>query len=233
MEGTLGRRCVADASVLNNFVHSDSAHLLVRLLDGPVHLAPTVLDPGETRLPGFPRAECSSRFLVPLSMSMLPKYAGHRTVAPLIQAFALAVGNLWQPVELNGEESALASRLGSRPSRTHGRRGMSRTGRRRAELAAPEAEAAAVAVSRGWTLLTDDGASVELLGRLHPEVPAHGTCDLLVHAARKGIVTCEEAADLFNRRIVDELRFWAFRKTGGAKERLWLRCDPARCSWEK
>ena len=80
--------------------------------------------------------------------------------------------------------------------------------------------------------MTDDGASVELLGRLHPEVPAHGTCDLLVQRARKGIVTCEEAAHLFNQRIVDGLRFWAFRKTGGARKRLWLRCDPARCSWE-
>ena len=223
---------MADVSVLNNFVHSDSAHLLGRLLGGPVHLAPTVLDPEETLLPDFPHAECSSRFLKPLSMSRLPKYSSHRTVAPLVQAFALAAGNLWQPVELNGEESALASRLGSRGTRTDGRRGRSQTARQRAELAAPEAEAAAVAVSRGWTLLTDDGASVELLGRLHPEVPAHGTCDLLLHGASKGMVTCEEAADLFNRRIVDGLRFWAFRNTGGAKERLWLRCDPARCSWE-
>lgn len=228
----LGRRCVADVSVLNNFVHSDSSHLLQRLLGGPVYLSPTVLHLDETLLPGFPHAECSSRFLKPLSMSRLPKYKSHRATAPLVQSFALSAGNLWQPVELDSRESALASRLGSREMRAGSRREAHPPGRRKTELAAAEAEVAAVAVNRGWALLTDDGAAVELLGRLYPDVPTHGTCDLLVHAARQGMIGCTEAADLFNRRIVDGLRFCAFRRSGGARERLWLRCDPARSSWE-
>lgn len=54
-EEALRRRCIADTSLLNNFVHSGSAHLLNRLLEGPVHLSPAVLDPQETLLPRFPR----------------------------------------------------------------------------------------------------------------------------------------------------------------------------------
>jgi hypothetical protein len=224
---------MADVSVLNNFVHSNSAHLLERLVGGPVHLSPTVLDVDETLLPGFPEAECASRFLKPLSMSRLPKYASYRITAPLVQSFALATGILWQPVELSGDEANLAFRMGSNGMRSGGRqRRQAQVLRKKLGLGLAEAEAAAVAVSRGWTLLTDDRATVELLQHMHPEVNTLGTCGLLIHAARRNIITCDEAAELFNQKVVDGLRHWAYRKSGDTRERLWLRCRPARCSWE-
>lgn len=192
-----------------------------------------MLDINETLLPGFPRAECASQFLKPLSMSRLPKYSSYRITAPLVQSFALASGTLWRPVDLNGSESSLAAHLGSKEIRTEEQQGRPRTSRRKTELGPAEAEAAAVAISRAWTFLTDDRAAVELLGRLYPEVRTQGTCALLVQAAKRGIVTCSDAAALFNRRIVDRLHFWAFRTSDGKRERLWLRCNPLRCSWEQ
>ena len=232
MEEALGRRCVADVSFLNNFVHSESAHVLERILGGPVHLPPTVLDVHETLLPDFPGVECFSQFLRPLSMFRLPKYSSYRTIAPLIQSFALAVGTLWQPVELTRDELVLAARLGSKRIRAEKQDTRPRANRRKMELGCGEAEAAAIAINRGWTLLTEDQAAVELLRYLYPEVPVQGACSLLVHAAEQGIIACSEAADLFNRRIVNNLRFWAFRMSGGKQERLWLRCNPTSCSWE-
>jgi predicted nucleic acid-binding protein len=168
-----------------------------------------------------------------LSMSRLPKYSSYRTLAPLIQSFALAGGNLSQPIELTSDELVLAARLGRKQIRAEGQGTHPRTNRRKMELGRGEAEAAAIAINRGWTFLTEDQAAVELLRHLYPDVPVQGTCALLVHAAEQGIVACSEAADLFNRRIVDQLCFWAFRTSSGKQERLWLRCDPPRCSWER
>ncbi|MDP9475789.1 MAG: hypothetical protein M3R38_08885 [Actinomycetota bacterium] len=232
MDEALERRCVADTSLLNNFVHSGNAYLLERLLGGPVCLSPTVLDAHETVMPNFSGEGVVSEFLKPLYMSRLPGHSSYRDVAPLIQAFALAAGNLWQPVELTGDESALAERLGSKRIHAEVRAACPNACRRITELGPGEAEVAAVAVSRRWTMLTEDRAAADLLRRLHPEIPVRKTCCLLVHAVERGLMPCQEAAELYNRRIVDELCSWAFRNSNGARERRWLRCHPARCSWE-
>lgn len=232
MEEALDRRCVADTSLLNNFVHSGSAYLLDRLLGRPVQLSPTILDVQETLLPGFPRAEPASEFLRPLYMAGSVEHSDYRRIAPFIQSFALSAGELWEPVEHSRDELLLAARLSSKKIRAEARSIYPGISRRKVELDPGEAEAAAIAITRGWTFLTDDQASAELLRGLYPDVPVQRTCHLLTHAAEQGLVLCNEAADLFNRRIVDELGFWAFRKSSGARQRLWLRCDPSRCSWE-
>jgi len=232
IEEALSRRCIADTSLLNNFVHSASAWVLERLLGRPVCLSPTVLDVEETRLPDFPRTEPTSEFLRPLHMAGLPGYSEYRKIAPYIQSFALGAGDLWEPVEPSKEELALAARLSNRTIRSEVRRVCPETGRNRAELNPGEAEAAAIAITRGWTFLTDDQASVELLSCLYPDVPVQRTCALLVHTVEKEALTCEEASELFNRRMVDELGFWATRRLDGTRQRLWLRCDPTRCLWE-
>lgn len=77
--------------------------------------------------------------------------------------------------------------------------------RKKVELDLGEAEAAAIAATRGWTFLTDDQASVELLRCLYPNVPIQRTCTLLLYAAEQGVLSCEEAANRFNSRIVEEL----------------------------
>jgi hypothetical protein len=232
VEEALSGRCIADTSLLNNFIHSASAWVLDRLLKEPVRLSPTVLDVEETLLPDFPRNEPASEFLRPLYIAGQPGYSDYRKIAPFIQSFALGAGDLWEPVEPSKDELALSARLSSRTIRPEVRRSCPGTSRKRVELDPGEAEAAAIAISRGWTFLTEDQASVELLKCLYPDVPVQRTCTLLVHAVERETLTCEEAANLFNRRMVDDLGFWATRRADGIRQRLWLRCDPARCSWE-
>lgn len=231
-EEALGRNCIADTSLLNNFVHSGNVRLLDRLLGKAVRLSPTVLDIQETLLPEFPRVPPTSEFLRPLYMASLPEYPEHRSIAPFIQSFALSAGDLWEPVDPSVDELALAARLSSKGIRVRVRNTCPEITRPRIELNPGEAEAAAIAVTRGWTFLTDDQASAELLRCLYPEIPVLRTCFLLLHAAERAYVPCEEAAELFNRRMVDDLGFWAFRRHEGKQERLWLRCGPARCDWE-
>lgn len=233
IEEALHRRCIADTSLLNNFVHSASAWVLNRLLRGPIRLSPTVLDAKETTLPDFPRSEPASEVLKPLHMAGQPGYPEYRRIAPFIQSFALGAGGLWEPVNPTKDELVLAARLSNRAIRSEVRRICPGTERRKKiELDRGEAEAAAIAITRGWTFLTEDQASVELLECLYPEVPLQRTCTLLVHAVDREILTCEEAFEMFNRRVVDELGFWATRRADGTRQRLWLRCAPPGCSWE-
>lgn len=231
VEEALGRTCVADTSLLNNFVHSGNAYLLKQLLGKPVYLSPTILNVQETLLPNFPRVPLTSEFLRPLYISSLPEYPEYRDIAPFIQSFALDAGDLWEPVDPGLEELALATRLSSKKIRVRVREACPEITRSRIELDPGEAEAAAIAVTRRWTFLTEDQASVELLRCLYPEVPVVRTCSMLVHAIERGYLSCEQAADTFNQRIVDELGFWAFRRLEGMQERLWLQCSPARCEW--
>lgn len=87
-------------------------------------------------------------------------------------------------------------------------------------------------MSRGFTFLVDDRAAVQLVRCFYPSVPVLRTCGLLAHAVKRGYLPCDEAADLFNRRLAQEMGFYASRKEGGVKQRLQLRCDPPRCVWE-
>lgn len=231
IEEALRRRCIADTSLLNNFVHSGNARLLNAILGRPVCLSPTVLDVRETLLPGFPRVQPDSEFLKPLYMSGLREYPEHRSIAPFVQSFALGVGNSWEPVDPDLDELKLAARLSNKNIRDRVREACPDITRPRIELNPGEAETAAIAIARGWTFLTDDQASAVLLRCLYPDVPVLRTCSLLMHAVGQDHVSCEVASDIFNRRIVDELGFWAFRRIEGRRERLWLRCDPPRCVW--
>jgi hypothetical protein len=79
----------------------------------------------------------------------------------------------------------------------------------------------------------DDQAAVNLIRCLYPGAPVLRTCSILAHAVRKGYVTCEEAADLFNNRLAQEMGFYASRKEGGVQQRLRLRCNPPRCIWQQ
>ena len=231
-EEALNRPCIADTSLLNNFVQSGSVYILERILRGPVRLSPTVLDARETRLPEFPRNQPTSEFLKPLYMSRSPEHSAYGEIAPFIQSFALGVGYRWEPVDPDGNELALASRLSNRSIRGEVREACPDVTRPRIELNPGESEAAAIAIARGWTFLTDDQASAILLRCLYPDVPVLRTCSLPVHAVEQDHLSCDDASEIFNRHIVDDLGFWAFRKTGGNQERLWLRCDPPRCVWE-
>lgn len=232
VERALSGDCIADTSLLSNFVNTGYAHLLNRLLGGPVFLSPSVLDDQEVVPPlDSLDTEPSSEFLRPLYRS---QFSGNQTYKPWsshIRAFALGKGATWQPAVPTTSELALASSFGNKSIRATVRQRCPNV-RGRIELDTGEAETAAVAVSRGFSFLLDDRAAVQLVRCLYPNVPVLRTCGLLAHATKKGYVSCDEAADLFNHRLAQEMGFYASRTEVGVKQRLRLRCDPPRCIWE-
>lgn len=232
----LAQPCVADTSVLSNFVQAGAAEVLVAVLDGPVRIPPTVLDPAEaasvllTRPTRVPRSELlrqlqydeddPSRLRHDQAATM-----GLEATTARIEGFARSQGVGWLPVDPTVEELSLATRLSSRVVRAEVREACPELRKRRIELDAGEAEAVAIAVSRGWTILVDDQAAVDLLRCLYPTVPVVRTCQILVHAVQRGTVSCPDAARLFNEVMVGELGFFASRRG----KRLFLGCDPLGC----
>ncbi len=232
IERALRRDCIADTSLLSNFVNTGYAHLLDRLLGRPVFLSPSVLDEREVIPPlDSLGTEPASEFLRPLYISQFPGNEAYEPWSPHIRAFALGKGTAWQPAALTISELALASSFRDKRIRAEVRQRCPDI-RGRIELDIGEAEAAAVAVSRGFTFLVDDRAAVQLVRCLYPEVTVLRTCGLLVHAAEKGYLPCDAAADLFNRRLAREMGFYASRKEDGVTQHLQLRCGPPRCVWE-
>jgi hypothetical protein len=235
------RPCIADNSLLCNFIHAGAAGLLHTLLQGPVHLSPTILDPHEAIQDPQVWKELTpgSEFLGQLRRSLeLERQVGgrnqpppdltyYRRTTPRILDFTGRQGEQWEPVQPTPEELSHAAYLSSRAVREDARARCSAL-KGRIELDSGEAESVAIAAGRDWTLLVDDQAAVNLLKCLYPHVRVLRTCELLVHAALTGTIACPDAADLFNTVIVGELGFHA-RLAG---KHLRLRCDPTRCSWE-
>lgn len=241
VEEALERPCIADNSVMSNFVQAGAADLLSALLNAPVRLSPTVLDPHEavqnpqdwkglvpsSELLGQLRHALEAEEQAASSGSVPSSLVHYREISDRILDFAGRRGETWESIEPSVEELALAARLSSRAIREEAKARCPEL-RGRIELDAGEAEAVAIAVTRGWTILVDDQAAVNLLRCLYPRVPILRTCELLVHSVGSGLVTCPEASKLFNETIVEELGFYVYR----AGQRLHLRCNPARCDWD-
>lgn len=230
IEVLLKNNCVVDTSLLSNFVFTGHAHLLRQLVTEPLLLTAAVLDPSEiVHSSNSYKVKPRCEFLKPLyeaerkSSELL-----HDSALPCIQSFAGSQGSLWKPVELTEEEVVLALRFSSR-SIWDKTRGVETRFKKRG-LGPGEAEACAVAVTRGWTLLTDDQPAIELLKGLELLVAVIRTCQLLVCAVERELITCDQAMILFNAEIVDRYGFNATRLRGA--ERLWFRCDPPKCVWE-
>jgi predicted nucleic acid-binding protein len=170
-----------------------------------------------------------SEFLKPLHEMHGENSERYARAAPHIRSFAGNAGTQWTSANLSLEELELSTTFRERsiwngitevPSRY-----------RRKGLGAGEAEACAVAVTRGWTLLIDDQAAVDLLTGLGYDTPCLRTCMLLTHAVKTELMPCTDAAELFNHQIVDFFGFNAVRNR--QTERLWLRCEPeVGCVWE-
>ena len=82
-------------------------------------------------------------------------------------------------------------------------------------------------------MLLEDQAAIELLRCLYPTVGIVRTCSLLEYAAKAGYLPCPEAAELFNHRLAEDWGFFVRRRANNQPERLWLRCDPPECRWER
>ncbi len=110
VERALSGDCIADTSLLSNFVNTGYAHLLDRLLGGSVFLSPSVLDDQEAVPPlDWLDTEPSSEFLRPLYLSQFPGNEAYKPWSPHLKTFALDNGNAWQPTAPITSELALAS----------------------------------------------------------------------------------------------------------------------------
>jgi hypothetical protein len=66
LDEMLKRNCIIDTSLLSNFVFTGYAHLLEKLVNGPVLIAPAVLDSSEITLPINQTVVPRCEFLKPL-----------------------------------------------------------------------------------------------------------------------------------------------------------------------
>jgi hypothetical protein len=204
--------CVVDTVVLAMFVDAAQVDLLRALAGGQVVLTPSILDPTEAPpFTGRPLSEFARGLYDAeqnLGKPLLARRAQRRTV------FVGAGGTIWQPVALSVGEVRLARYLAS-PAARQAARTIDPTFRA-LRIDPGEAECAAVAISRGWRLWSDDQAIVTLVRTLHPHCVVERLCGLLVRGVDEGIIACPDAAHLYNAVFKGELRLWS---------RLTLRCE--------
>jgi hypothetical protein len=190
--------------VLAMFVDADQASLLPALAANRLFITSSIIDPAET--PPFlaqPTAEFArgAFYFQERQGDPLAAVRLHRRTA-----FYLDVNTAWTPATLSTEELHQAERLAT-PATWAAAEARDPT-RRIKRLGRGEAECAAVAITRGWTLWTDDTAILDLLALLHPTQPVERISDLVIRAAREGWLGCQEAADLYNDVFRDTLRLW-------------------------
>lgn len=196
--------CVVDNMVLGRFVDADAVALLLALAGGTVFVTPSIIAPQET--PPFvqqPVAEFAKGIFAAqrdLSRSLYATRVQRR------MAFYQAVGAAWVPVDLSYEELQHAQFFVS--GGLQQARALDPTIKSR-RVDAGEAECAAVAIMRGWTLWTDDSAMINVLAVLHPGHPVERISDLLVRGVKQGLLTCQDAATLYNDIFVKQLGLYS------------------------
>jgi hypothetical protein len=193
--------------VLAMFVDADRVPLLAALAGGSVFVTPGVIDPAET--PPFARAPLAEFARGVFAAQRDPGHPRHAARIVRRTAFYRAVGDAWTPVDLATTELRLARFFASTEAREAARRTNPRLRVKR--IGRGEAETAAVAVARGWTLWSDDAAIINLLAALHPGHPVERISDLLVRAVHEGLLDCEAAAALYNGVFRDTLGLWTSR----------------------
>jgi hypothetical protein len=189
--------------VLAMFVDAGQFDLLVALAGGSLFVTPTVADGDE--LPPYatrPLAE----FARGLFRSQAEAGALHANRVARRTAFYQAVGAMWSPVALTAAELHDAQKF-LQPATQVTARAINPAFRFK-RIGAGEAEAAAVALSRSWTLWSDDSAIVGLLAALHPSLPVERIGRLLIRAVTEGLLSCEDAAHLYNSTFTQDLGLW-------------------------
>ena len=194
---------VADTMVLAMFVDAGKIELLVSLADGRLFVTPTVADADE--IPPY-AGEPGAEFARGLFRSQAEAGAQHANRVARRTAFYHAIGEIWSPVALTETELRDAQRLLQPATRIAAQQINPAFKFKR--VGGGEAEAAAVALSRGWTLWSDDAAIVGLLAAMHPEHPIERIGRLLMRAVNEGLLSCEDAAHLYNGTFKQDLGLW-------------------------
>jgi len=205
--------CVVDNMILAMFVDADRSDLLHALAGGSIYVTPTIVDPLE--LPPFANPPLSefARGLAQAEQN-LDEPLSARRLRLRTQFYAAQANGLWTPIELSEDELRFAHTLTSTSVRAQvGQKDPTFKSRR---VDPGEAECAAVAITRGWTLWSDDQAIVSLVRALHPLCNVERLCGLLVRAVAEGLIDCPNAAHLYNQVFKGELSLWS---------KLSLHCD--------
>ncbi len=189
--------------VLAMFVDAGQFEVLVSLAGGRLFVTPTVADADE--MPPY-ASEPVAEFARGLFRSQAEAGAMHANRVARRTAFFQASGAQWLPVALTVAELHDTQRLLQPATRTAAQKINPAFKFKR--VGAGEAEAAAVALSRGWTLWSDDAAIVGLLAALHQGHPVERIGRLLKRAVNEGLLSCEDAAHLYNDAFKRDLGLW-------------------------
>ena len=197
-------QAVVDTVVLRYFLLVDQAKLLFDLLGRPIYIPRVVFDPDEGSVPDALMSE------VTRSMAFQQRRAGdtartnrERQIAtrnatrlsnllPLIRAGEIAIA------ELTPDEQAVFAQLVDSENELVPGRAL--------PLGRGEAACIALALSRGWVFVTDDGDAIKALKALRPKHPHERIRRLLARAANSGLCTAREANAIHAEMV--GLGFW-------------------------
>jgi len=195
---------IVDTVVLRYFLFVDQVELLTSLLGLPFHVPRVVFDPNEGDVPESAMSEISRSIFVQQRTAEDPgRQLGARNEAALkasrlVRSSDLHARGELHVVDLEPAELTLFARLTTKA-------GARELGLRFA-LDAGEAACIAVAVQRGWVLVTDDNDALTALESLDPGHPYERCRKLLRRAAETGLIKKSEA-----NRIHTEMRELGFR----------------------
>jgi hypothetical protein len=122
-------------------------------------------------------------------------------------AFLTSEAPIWQSVRLSTAELQRAHYFTTPLARDHAKQ--TNPSARIRRVSGGEAECAAVAVTRGWVLWTDDNAIVHLISSLFPGHPVERISDMLIRAVHQGLIACRDAVDLYNNVFKGSLSLWS------------------------
>ncbi|MGY2896784.1 hypothetical protein [Deinococcus sp. UYEF24] len=189
--------------ILAMFVDGDQLPLLSALAGGSVFVTPSILNPDER--PPFTRDPTSE-----FARGLYAAQQDLKQVRYALRAYrrsAFYQDDLWQPLELTRPELELARYLSSREARDQARKQDPQF--KAKSVSAADAECAAVAITRGCELWSDDGGIVTLVRTLYPKQPVVRLCALLARAVNEGQLNFEAALDVYERIFKGELLLWS------------------------
>lgn len=179
--------CIVDTTALRHFTLIGQANLLIRTLGGALHVPREVFDPEEAlETPESLLSEIGRtlRYVSGLRYSH-PDKADH-----VMRLSALRIEPAINVVDLTDDELALEVRLMSRA--TQRRFGLG------GRLGPGEAAVMAIAMTRRWTAVVDDGAARYVLNQMSPGTPIVTSQVLLRTAVTRELLDSAEAQIIYN-----------------------------------
>lgn len=192
--------------VLAMFVDSGQAQLLSALADGRLVVTPSILEPSEHPPFHQPPASEFARGLYEALHDLADPVRTQRARARS-SYYRHEQSGLWTATIPSASELRFALQLQSPSIRVAVQQVEPNFRFRRIDPG--EAECAAVAITRGWILWSDDQAIVTVVRTLYPTCQVERTCGLLVRAVAEGLISCADAMVLYNQVFKQELGLYS------------------------